>query len=406
MQNIKRSQDYNAISDKELQGSKKFQPSNSKEKTISICTWNINHTCSLTDQDKFEKKINALKLLLRDTKPDLLVLQEFNNITYKLRDAINNLLGELKDYRCDFGLKMEVDKKNPNNQKNSTQIEYYPLFYLHDKFSLGEIKAISIQNYRLKPNENYDGIKTRSQKEILEQKDKQTGTWTQGRPLVVRELSIKNTITKIHVATVHTSPGAKVSNAVAYVSEMKNFYQNDPFIIAGDWYVEKEQTLKLQGDQPTWEKFLKKNNLKLVLPKPIHKKDIDGKKISGQTNFPNLGEGMIADYFVVSNHFKNERCVVFTGNDPNNLNLFHTENHGDLDSWPSDHVPVLASFDIQVELNLVRQESLFPLSAFDLTYAMSDEPILLNGMKVLFDNPTPTTPVTLQPKQRGTNNGR
>ena len=41
-----------------------------------------------------------------------------------------------------------------------------------------------------------------------------------------------------------------------------------------------------------------------------------------------------------------------------------------------------------------------------LTLAMSDEPILLNGMKVLFDNPTPTTPVTLQPKQRGTNNGR
>jgi hypothetical protein len=39
-------------------------------------------------------------------------------------------------------------------------------------------------------------------------------------------------------------------------------------------------------------------------------------------------------------------------------------------------------------------------------YAFSDEPILLNGMKVLFDNPTPTTPVTLQPKQRGTNNGR
>lgn len=50
-------------------------------------------------------------------------------------------------------------------------------------------------------------------------------------------------------------------------------------------------------------------------------------------------------------------------------------------------------------------QSLFPYVASSLTVAFSDEPILLNGMKVLFDNPTPTTPVTLQPKQRGTNNG-
>lgn len=50
--------------------------------------------------------------------------------------------------------------------------------------------------------------------------------------------------------------------------------------------------------------------------------------------------------------------------------------------------------------------SLFPNQQLGFNYAFSDEPILLNGMKVLFDNPTPTTPVTLQPKQRGTNNGR
>lgn len=51
-------------------------------------------------------------------------------------------------------------------------------------------------------------------------------------------------------------------------------------------------------------------------------------------------------------------------------------------------------------------QSLFPYLGSEFNYAFSDEPILLNGMKVLFDNPTPTTPITLQPKQRGTNNGR
>lgn len=53
-----------------------------------------------------------------------------------------------------------------------------------------------------------------------------------------------------------------------------------------------------------------------------------------------------------------------------------------------------------------KMQCLFPLLGSEFNYAFSEEPILLNGMKVLFDNPTPTTPITLQPKQRGTNNGR
>lgn len=56
--------------------------------------------------------------------------------------------------------------------------------------------------------------------------------------------------------------------------------------------------------------------------------------------------------------------------------------------------------------DLVQPLSIFPIQPVEFNYSFSNEPILLNGMKVLFDNPTPTTSVTLQPKQRGTNNGR
>jgi hypothetical protein len=72
-------------------------------------------------------------------------------------------------------------------------------------------------------------------------------------------------------------------------------------------------------------------------------------------------------------------------------------------SHPIDLSPIEA---ITTLPNGVKTLSLFPDTSSGLTLAMSDDPILLNGMKVLFDNPTPTTAITLQPKQRRTNNGR
>jgi hypothetical protein len=40
----------------------------------------------------------------------------------------------------------------------------------------------------------------------------------------------------------------------------------------------------------------------------------------------------------------------------------------------------------------------FPVLATGLNYTFSNEPVLLNGMKVVFDRPIPVSPVTLQPK--------
>ncbi|MBD2503165.1 hypothetical protein [Anabaena azotica] len=62
--------------------------------------------------------------------------------------------------------------------------------------------------------------------------------------------------------------------------------------------------------------------------------------------------------------------------------------------------------ELEFHINVAQSQSFFRIQPVGFNYTFSDEPILLNGMKVLFDNPTPTTSVTLQPKQRGTNNGR
>ncbi|NES69314.1 MAG: hypothetical protein F6K24_30840, partial [Okeania sp. SIO2D1] len=64
----------------------------------------------------------------------------------------------------------------------------------------------------------------------------------------------------------------------------------------------------------------------------------------------------------------------------------------------------LLSSDIKEEelssgksLNL-KASKVFPNHQIGLNYALSDEPILLNGMKVIFDQSTPVYPVTLEPK--------
>ena len=45
-----------------------------------------------------------------------------------------------------------------------------------------------------------------------------------------------------------------------------------------------------------------------------------------------------------------------------------------------------------------QRQSEFPSHQSGLNYAFSDEPILLNGMKVIFDQPTSVYPVNLQHK--------
>jgi hypothetical protein len=50
-------------------------------------------------------------------------------------------------------------------------------------------------------------------------------------------------------------------------------------------------------------------------------------------------------------------------------------------------------------------KSVFPHFASDLNYALSSEPVLLNGMKVIFDRPVSVYPVTLESKAEARRNG-
>jgi hypothetical protein len=47
----------------------------------------------------------------------------------------------------------------------------------------------------------------------------------------------------------------------------------------------------------------------------------------------------------------------------------------------------------------------FPITQTGLNYALSNEPIFLNGMKVIFDQPVGVYPVTLEPKDKEHSNG-
>jgi hypothetical protein len=51
-------------------------------------------------------------------------------------------------------------------------------------------------------------------------------------------------------------------------------------------------------------------------------------------------------------------------------------------------------------LPISKEQSLFPDLGTELNYALSSEPVLLNGMKVIFDQPASVYPVSLQPKEK------
>ncbi len=72
---------------------------------------------------------------------------------------------------------------------------------------------------------------------------------------------------------------------------------------------------------------------------------------------------------------------------------------------PGKEIPSLLKFNtkrpdrINVEIpSYTMAQSLFPPKESRFTTAFSNEPILLNGMKVIFDQSTPVYPVNLQPK--------
>lgn len=371
---------------------------------IKICTWNINH---ISPHNKnLEQKLERLVSILTHIKPDLLVLQEVN-VPFDNQYFIQKI--EQLGYNVRWGPHLKTTASDYTPGKNGLQNEYYPVFYL---------KEIEIFNTFVIENKIHTNKESRTPRPIENEFDKnpKDGTelaelaeigWIYHRPVVMRRVK-KDGITFI-VGVVHTSPSYKVQiSARDYIEGTLQTTDEEPWILAGDWYVKEEDTITSNGTKKTWANFLKEKKCQFVKPNNV-----------GQTNFPSNGQGMIADYFVVSSQVDNKDIyALINPADENQLMRWQqtrsstrsTINQTDVnkavrDRWTSDHIPVVATLAVNLNSNTATTQSIFPSQGLSFTYALSSEPILLNGMKVIFDQPVGVYPVTLEPKDKEHPNG-
>lgn len=396
--------------------------------TIKICTWNINHIAR--GNPKLQEKFRCIVSILDKIKPDLLVLQEVNEIFFTNEDNdVNRKLHEeiqRRGYKVDWGPKLKVSGTQ-YVQKTSTQYEYYPIFYLKEIVLL-ETSVIQPRKSLLEQFEKKIVFKEEESKkheakeeEAKEEEAKTTKEilceWTTYRPVVLRKL--KKDDRTFFLGIVHTSPTDKVQiHARDYIQGTLQLADKDLWILAGDWYVKNEDKITvIESDrqrEKEWQIFLLEQGCNLFQPLNVT-----------QTNFPENGQGMIADYFVTSSQVKVDRDSIqalmnLPGERQPSKSPERTSSRSSVildkakivkEKWASDHIPVVATFEININrdssilTNPATTQSIFPSHTFGFTYALSNEPVLLNGMKVIFDQPVGVYPVNLKSKDEAHRNG-
>ncbi|MGK7953859.1 MAG: hypothetical protein AB4063_01115 [Crocosphaera sp.] len=88
--------------------------------------------------------------------------------------------------------------------------------------------------------------------------------------------------------------------------------------------------------------------------------------------------------------------LTFNPKDESVADPYHQQVNQERDEFITGLLPKLAV----EQKDRYQQQSFFPNHQLGLNYALSSEPILLNGMKVIFDQSTPVYPVNLQPKDK------
>ncbi|MBD2458334.1 hypothetical protein H6G80_30240 [Nostoc sp. FACHB-87] len=369
--------------------------------SISICTWNINHITPASES--LREKCASIDYILTKFLPDLLVLQEvnqpfgFSDFPKKIGDKV---------YKVTWGPHLETTDTEYTGKKLGLQNEYYAAFYSNEIEILETFviqNSLKIGRGKSQPDRPEYGIFERKPEETS-LKEKEKITWVYHRPVVMRKL--KKTGKTFLLGIVHTSPSYKVEESARdYIWGATQIAGNDLWILAGDWYVQEtgeKETPNIPLPSPPnkkWKDFLADNRCILVKPKRTTYQGV----LPKVTNFPHNGNGMIADYFVTSNHLKNMDCILLGHEKDQNSEYSKREKNTVPGSgWPSDHAPVLATFEIQP---ISASQSLFPHHEYGFTVAMSDEPVLLNGMKVIFDQPVGVYPVNLESKEEARRNG-
>ncbi|NEP86278.1 MAG: hypothetical protein F6K18_05265 [Okeania sp. SIO2C2] len=93
------------------------------------------------------------------------------------------------------------------------------------------------------------------------------------------------------------------------------------------------------------------------------------------------------------NSLKDDKVTKHDITGVNVVSQIYAQGAGQLHIYTPQALPTASS-------TLSSSKSLFPPSQSSFTTALSSEPVLLNGMKVIFDQPTPVYPVNLQPKDK------
>jgi hypothetical protein len=343
---------------------------------ITIFTWNIGHL-SNTSELRIEK-LGNISSLLKVCKPDLLVLQELNEDLRQFSD-ISRFWQEIQalGYTYHSGPLLKAGSSE-YVKKTGTQYEYYAAFYS------SRVKILATSTILNKNFKSWEFKDIEQENQLVE--------WVTDRPVVIRHIKVDQQF-QFYLGVVHTSPSFPVANTSrGYIWGTLSKLANNPWILAGDWYVKEDAQIVVgEKEELKWSDFLKANNCKLFKPNNIQ-----------QTNFPPIGNGMIADYFVTSSHFNNQETTAFFREAKYKQNGQPSLRQI---PWKSDHIPVFGSFEPvrlvgmhSIEANNFNQ-NIFPFKGSYLTVAQSDEPILLNGMKVIFDQSIGVYPVNLESKE-------
>lgn len=312
---------------------------------IKVCTWNLQHLSppsrkehregshALDDQRRHAEDnsivIAALVHILESATPDVLVLQEVNDLDDPLAGEIRVAV-QTRGYSFHWGPRMQTGSTVNTGQKLGKQSELYPIiFRSYLRCSEGELLVLPTSN--VAPTH---GMQLRKRKAATLDESE----WVYHRPLVVYDINADGA--DILLAVIHTSPGRESTTSPAAVNAVRERARGKKWIIAGDWYLQPEEMVTIEEGPYSWAGSLPTLKARRIAPE---KKT----NFSHNTGAKGTGGSKVADYFVCDEAIEGDATVVPPPallHGKTSTRVFRTRTP---DAWFTaglgDHVPVCAS---------------------------------------------------------------
>ncbi|WP_375742580.1 hypothetical protein NR800_26835 [Corallococcus interemptor] len=373
---------------------------------LGVGTFNINHFSEKTEQDK---KGLLLRLFLQNPWLDVLVLQEINKKALPLLLEIDfeghglalemgpQMQAVYPKYKGQKVTEAESDDEEEEEDLEAeeqvtedwslgkSQCEWYPIIYRKSTcahtgwraFSDADVVRQSTSKHANEPihwakpvnrTKAPKGWSTQfpqllaQRKEQYEQLNERYISW---RPVVVHDVRVGER--DVHIGVVHTSPAGKGLGRLGEYEQVSGFFEhvsenNDqPWIIAGDYYIDPEASVGVNSDTKNrkWDDLFHERAAALELTLAVslsatNQSTQTGRSVNSKNNKAQLEQqGYIKDWAQVGKSFKlNKRADFFVISRA--FALHHTgifspfkgllpvdPNHQALNFWSrtSDHAP-------------------------------------------------------------------